>query len=580
MGTKTKVLSKKKGLKSSNLLKKNKMADNKIKSSKIVSKANMKQENKKENMGKNQAGKKIKEMEPTNEKSVTDTKAGSTENNPKKQEIKQVSVEKKKAGGKAEEKELTKEKDDFNEENTVIKTTGIPIKKKKKVVKTGQKRRTRNAPSTRSLNIKEDNKLQGVSKKIKTAKVSSSNITKGEITSNKDTKVKSDSTPDIKNQPETVVDKDPKKKEISRIDKPVELSKDDKKETNKKKSQNSKEPKSTVALKELNKSNKKLKSSNAAIESLGIKENKTVESAKPTLTKGIDRNEGKGKQAKKTDSLKNIANKTEPDDSNIQKTVKPSKQECKEKLETNKTSLVKQKEEKTAKQDTVAGKSSQKKEEKTETTKKSLNKNTEKEPEDENVADKAEKVIKKSTLKKLNKTGVKRRTRLAPNTRSINTAGVGGSVTKKVKKVKPVALKEKNTHSDTEDEETSTHEREPKSKKIKLGSKETLNKTAGEPKVEKKKLNDRETTKDDEPIIKHIKVDEDISFDISSLTPKVSKKKLVGKKSEIKPKVSKKSGASLKTKVGIDKVKKKIRKDKSRRTRMSGSNTRSTSIQL
>merc|ERR1712203_390237 len=120
-----------------------------------------------------------------------------------------MGVEKKKAGGKAEEKELTKEKEYFNEENTVIKTTGIPIKKKKKVLKTGQKRRTRNAPSTRSLNIKEDNKLQGVSKKIKTAKVSSSNITKGEITSNKGTKVKSDSTPDIKNQPETVVDKDP-----------------------------------------------------------------------------------------------------------------------------------------------------------------------------------------------------------------------------------------------------------------------------------------------------------------------------------------------------------------------------------
>merc|ERR1712203_823073 len=81
-----------------------------------------------------------------------------------------MGVEKKKAGGKAEEKELTKEKEYFNEENTVIKTTGIPIKKKKKVLKTGQKRRTRNAPSTRSLNIKEDNKLQGVSKKIKTRK--------------------------------------------------------------------------------------------------------------------------------------------------------------------------------------------------------------------------------------------------------------------------------------------------------------------------------------------------------------------------------------------------------------------------
>merc|ERR1712187_866624 len=66
-----------------------------------------------------------------------------------------------------------------------------------------------------------------------------------------------------------------------------------------------------------------------------------------------------------------------------------------------------------------------------------------------NITNKAEnlspeKIIKKNT-KKINKTGVKRRTRLAPNTRSINTAGVGGSVTKKVKKVKTAAPKEKNS---------------------------------------------------------------------------------------------------------------------------------------
>jgi len=337
-------------------------------------------------------------------------------------------------------------------------------------------------------------------------------------------------------------------------------------------------PKPAETLKELKKSSKKLKTSHTVTKSLEIKENKTVESAKPTLTKDVDGNEGKGKQSQKIVSLKNKANKTEIKDSNLQKMAKPNKQDCKEKLETTKTSLVKQKEEQTARQDTVAGKSSQKKEEKPETSRKNQNKNNEKEAEDENIAYKAEKVIKKNTTKKINKTGVKRRTRLAPNTRSINTAGVGGSVTKKVKKVKP---KEKNTHSDTEEEEISAHEQEPKSKKIKLGSKETLNKTAGSSKVEKRKLNDKETTKDDEPIIKHVKVDDDISFDISSLTPKVSKKKLVGKnKSEIKPKILKKSGASLKTKGGTDKVKKKIRKDKSRRTRMSGSNTRSTSIQL
>merc|ERR1712173_500372 len=98
----------------------------------------------------------------------------------KNQEIKKESVEKKQAGGKVK-KEPMKEIDGYKEEDTVVKTTGTTIKKKKKVLKTGQKRRTRNAPSTRSLNVKEDNILQGVSKKVKTAKASSSNITKGEI---------------------------------------------------------------------------------------------------------------------------------------------------------------------------------------------------------------------------------------------------------------------------------------------------------------------------------------------------------------------------------------------------------------
>merc|ERR1712130_226991 len=108
-----------------------------------------------------------------------------------------------------------------------------------------------------------------------------------------------------------------------------------------------------------------------------------------------------------------------------------------------------------------------------------------------NITNKAEnlspeKIVKKNT-KKINKTGVKRRTRLAPNTRSINTAGVGGSVTKKVKKVKTAAPKEKNSNSDTEEEgETSSHSEEPKSKKIKLGSKEELSKkTAVSSKLEK-----------------------------------------------------------------------------------------------
>merc|ERR1711892_50931 len=99
-----------------------------------------------------------------------------------------------------------------------------------------------------------------------------------------------------------------------------------------------------------------------------------------------------------------------------------------------------------------------------------------------------EKGVKKNTGKKLNKTGVKRRTRLAPNTRSINTAGVGGSVTKKVKKVKPVTPKAKEANSDTEAEEDVTEE-EPKTKKIKLGSKEELvKKKKNASKIEKRKI--------------------------------------------------------------------------------------------
>merc|ERR1712233_34233 len=123
---------------------------------------------------------------------------------------------------------------------------------------------------------------------------------------------------------------------------------------------------------------------------------------------------------------------------------------------------------------------------------------------------------------------------------------------------------------------------EPKSKKIKLGSKDELSKkTAVSSKLEKRKLHDKEIVKDDEPTIKHLKVDDDISFDISSLSPKVLKKKAIAKgKVENKTKVSKKNIARVKTKGSLEKAKKKIRKDKSRRTRMSGSNTRSTNIQL
>merc|ERR1712013_970497 len=558
--TKTKVLSKKKGLKSSNLLK------NKIVDSKTLSSTNIIKVNKKIKMEKEDAGEKMKKKKPKKEVSVTDSIAGSGEKNAKNQEIKEVNME----NEQASKKDSMKLKDGYNHENTVVKTTGTPIKRKRKVLKTGQKRRTRNAPSTRSLNIKEENKFKGVSKKTNNAKVSSSNMTKGESATNKDTNAKSDSITDVKSRSDTVMDKDPKKKVTSKNNKPTELLMDDKKERNKKESRYSNEHKTTEDF-ELKKSDKKIKSSNKAPESLGIAGIKTPNSAKSALSKDQDRNGGKSKQPKKQVSSNN---KTK--NSNLQKVAKPNKQNCKEESELSKTSLVKQKE-KTKKHDTAVEKSSLIKEGKLETTRKNQNKSTEKEDIPEDVT---EKLVKKNTSKKLHKPGVKRRTRLAPNTRSINTAGVGGSDTKKVKKAKPVAHKEKNINSETEEEE-SDPELEPNSKKIKLGSKETLNKTAISSKVEKRKLNDKETAKDDEPIIKHVKVDDDISFDISSLTPQVTKKKLVGKnKSDFKPKITKKNGTSLKTKGGTDKVKKKIRKDKSRRTRMSGSNTRSTSIQL
>merc|ERR1711874_443005 len=128
-------------------------------------------------------------------------------------------------------------------------------------------------------------------------------------------------------------------------------------------------------------------------------------------------------------------------------------------------------------------------------------------PPGKNITEKADKPdlptekLKKNTSKKVNKTGVKRRTRLAPNTRSINTAGVGGSVTKKVKKVKPAIQNEKNTNSDTEAEDDAIEAaEEPKSKKMKLGSKdEAVQKKGGTSKIERRKLSDKDKVKDEEP---------------------------------------------------------------------------------
>merc|ERR1712173_409661 len=308
-------------------------------------------------------------------------------------------------------------------------------------------------------------------------------------------------------------------------------------------------------------------SSNDAPETSKLKNNKTVESSEPA--DDLVKSEAKSKQVKK--KLKNKTTNTKLD--------KLTKQNCTEVLKKLKSSSGKQKVEEDIE------KIIPQKEEKTDT---QANNAADKVADSsKNITNKAEnlspeKIIKKNT-KKINKTGVKRRTRLAPNTRSINTAGVGGSVTKKVKKVKTAAPKEKNSNSDTEEEgETSSRSGEPKSKKIKLGSKDELSKkTAVSSKLEKRKLHDKEIVKDDEPTIKHLKVDDDISFDISSLSPKVLKKKAITKgKAENKTKVSKKNIARVKTKGSLEKAKKKIRKDKSRRTRMSGSNTRSTNIQL
>ena len=165
--------------------------------------------------------------------------------------------------------------------------------------------------------------------------------------------------------------------------------------------------------------------------------------------------------------------------------------------------------------------------------------------------------------KKLKKNVLKRRTRLAPNTRSINTAGVSSSVAKKVKKIKHVIVKEQKPSSDTEEEEIKV---EPISKKIKLGVKEeTLKINSGKQMKEKRKLDNKVVNKEgEEPATKHIKVDEEISFDISMLTPKAQKKKSlknVSPECKKEQKVVKKDGNSLKTKTTTEKNKKKIRKD-------------------
>ena len=149
---------------------------------------------------------------------------------------------------------------------------------------------------------------------------------------------------------------------------------------------------------------------------------------------------------------------------------------------------------------------------------------------------------------------------------------------------KPAPQKEQQPNSDTEEEDIEVGE--PKTKKIKLGEKEeSIKKKLGKSKIEKRKLSDKEEQeeKEEEPVLKHIKVDEDISFDISMSSPKIQKKKVKEKvkvENKKEPKLVKKDSANLKTKVTTEKPKKKIRKDKSRRTRMSGSNTRSTNIQL
>merc|ERR1712029_696343 len=164
---------------------------------------------------------------------------------------------------------------------------------------------------------------------------------------------------------------------------------------------------------------------------------------------------------------------------------------------------------------------------------KELNKNEEKV--DNSTAQK--KTEPDKAKKKLKKPLLKARTRLTPSTRSINSSGISASVTKKIKKKKPT------------NEEIKGSVNEPSPKLPKLEEK-PVEKDGSSKLVEKGEIKEP-------PLVKTKNVKKDQS--------KGENKKMLSK-----------------TKVtGEIKKKKIIRKDKAgRRTRMSGSNTRSTNIQL
>merc|ERR1712106_273950 len=154
------------------------------------------------------------------------------------------SVENKKSKGEADNK---------------INSEGSIVKKKKKLLKTGLKRRTRNTPNTRSLDIKDKNTTLGPIKKsvVGNTKTPASNATKGESNSSRDLKLKEEKSisglikttvVDSENQSEKNIS-DLKDKITLKIEQQAVTIKEVKKVTNKKNVDISKEVKVTEPVK-------------------------------------------------------------------------------------------------------------------------------------------------------------------------------------------------------------------------------------------------------------------------------------------------------------------------------------------
>merc|ERR1712130_357334 len=233
--------------------------------------------------------------------------------------IKKLDVEKEQANESHETKGTIKEKEKSANKSTDDKTD-LNSAKKKKAPKTVTKRRTRNAPNTRSLDLKENDNTHGSSKKSNLNKKSTAVVKKGENIPNKD--VKSESIQ--KDQAETDVNQS----DVSRKKK-VDNQSESEKATTKKKAKVSK-------IKEEGKRleiNKNFESSNDAPGTSKLKNNKTVESSEPA--DDLVKSEAKSKQVKKALKLKNKTTNTKLD--------KLTKQNCTEVLKKKKASSGKQK---------------------------------------------------------------------------------------------------------------------------------------------------------------------------------------------------------------------------------------------